>query len=47
MCRNFEGGKLNMKKMFASLLALSMILVGCGGNDDGDKKMTLRKIPLL
>ena len=32
-----------MKKMFASLLALSMILVGCGGNDDGDKKDDSKK----
>ena len=29
--------------MFASLLALSMILVGCGGNDDGDKKDDSKK----
>ena len=32
-----------MKKMFASLLSLSMILVGCGGNDDGDKKDDSKK----
>mgnify|MGYP000727304586 FL=1 len=32
-----------MKKMFASLLALSSILVGCGGKDDGDKKDDSKK----
>ena len=33
--QNVKGGKQDMKKMFASLLALSMVLVGCGG-DGGD-----------